>query len=124
MKKRILALVLATTLVASLCGCGGSAETTAPAATTETKTETATTDATTETTTEAAPAAVSHDEELTIEMYNVAANYQGLQTGWYGKILKDKFNLVIIKNIVKTANMIVIAMRCNNIIQGFYAQII
>ena len=95
MKKRILALVLATTLVASLCGCGGSAETTAPAATTETKTETATTDATTETTTEAAPAAVSHDEELTIEMYNVAANYQGLQTGWYGKILKDKFNLVI-----------------------------
>lgn len=95
MKKRILALVLATTLVASLCGCGGSAETTAPAGTTETKTETATTDATTETTTEAAPAAVSHDEELTIEMYNVAANYQGLQTGWYGKILKDKFNLVI-----------------------------
>ena len=39
--------------------------------------------------------AVSHDEELTLEVYDVAANYQGLQSGWYGKILKDKFNIVL-----------------------------
>lgn len=32
-------------------------------------------------------------EPLTIEMYNVAANYQGIQGGWYGKLLKDKFNI-------------------------------
>ena len=25
----------------------------------------------------------------------MAANYQGLQTGWFGKILKDEFNLVL-----------------------------
>lgn len=43
---------------------------------------------------EEAPA-VSHDEELTLEMYNVASNYQGLQSGWFGKVLKDKFNLVL-----------------------------
>lgn len=38
-------------------------------------------------------AEVSHDEEMTLEIYDVAANYQGEQTGWFGKILKDKFNL-------------------------------
>lgn len=38
---------------------------------------------------------VSHDKELTLEVYDKAANYQGLQTGWFGKILKDNFNLVL-----------------------------
>ena len=28
-------------------------------------------------------------------MYNVAANYQGIQTGWFGKALKDELNLVV-----------------------------
>lgn len=36
---------------------------------------------------------VSHDTELTLEIYDKAANFQGEQTGWYGKILKDKFNI-------------------------------
>lgn len=39
--------------------------------------------------------AVSHDEELTLEVYDVASNFQGLQSGWYGKVLKDKFNIVL-----------------------------
>ena len=36
---------------------------------------------------------VSHDEEMTLEIYDVAANYQGEQIGWYGKVLKDTFNI-------------------------------
>ena len=36
---------------------------------------------------------VSHDEEMTFEIYDVAANYQGEQIGWYGKVLKDTFNI-------------------------------
>jgi len=102
MKKRILSVVLATTLMVSmmLTGCGGSTETQAPAATESATTETApAADATTTETAETAEttqaATVSHDEELVIEMYNVAANYQGLQTGWYGKVLKDRFNITI-----------------------------
>ena len=99
MKKRILSVVLATTLMVSmmLTGCGGSTETQAPAATESATTETApAADATTTETAETTQAAtVSHDEELVIEMYNVAANYQGLQTGWYGKVLKDRFNITI-----------------------------
>lgn len=30
---------------------------------------------------------------LTLEIYDVAANYQGMQTGWFAKIVKDKFNI-------------------------------
>lgn len=91
MKKRILSTVLATTLAASmvLSGCGSSTQAPAEgnnAASGDTSTTTSSGDG--------APT-VSHDEELVVEMYNVASNYQGLQTGWYGKILKDKFNLTL-----------------------------
>ena len=37
-------------------------------------------------------ATVSRDP-LTIEVYDIAANYQGIQSGWFGKVVKDKFNL-------------------------------
>lgn len=98
MKKRILATVLATVLTCSmvLSGCGGGSDTTDPAATGGTD-DAATTDTAPADTSggDAAASAVSHDEALTLEMYNVAANYQGEQTGWYGKILKDKFNITI-----------------------------
>lgn len=36
---------------------------------------------------------VNHDDTLTIEVYDVAANYQGMQTGWYAKEIKDRFNI-------------------------------
>lgn len=35
----------------------------------------------------------SFDKLLTIEMYNVAANYQGVQSGWFAKVLKDNLNI-------------------------------
>ena len=34
-----------------------------------------------------------NSKPLTLEIYDVAANYQGMQTGWFGKIVKDKFNI-------------------------------
>ncbi len=38
--------------------------------------------------------AVAEEKPLmTIEIYDVAANYQGIQPGWFGKVVKDKFNL-------------------------------
>ena len=33
---------------------------------------------------------VSHDTEMTIEIYDKAANYQGIQAGWFGKVLKGQ----------------------------------
>lgn len=100
MKKRILATALATILTLSmvLSGCGnGQSASGQPAADTtgqdaSTGGDTADGEAAAPSDTAGAPAP-SHDEELTLEVYDVAANYQGMQTGWYGKILKDKFNL-------------------------------
>lgn len=40
-----------------------------------------------------APAAVSHATTLTIDVFDVAANYQGIQNGWFGKVVQDKLNL-------------------------------
>ncbi len=102
MKKRIvstlLAVVLTTSMILSGCGNGGQEETAAPAEGTEAAAEAPESgDAESADGEEAAAEApaVSHDEELTLVVYDVAANYQGLQSGWYGKILKDKFNIVL-----------------------------
>jgi multiple sugar transport system substrate-binding protein/putative aldouronate transport system substrate-binding protein len=94
--KKIASLALSTVMAASmLAGCGSSSgESAGGTATpsTETKTETAKTDnAGGETATETA--AASHDSEYTVDFYDVAANFQGVQSGWYGKIVKDKFNM-------------------------------
>lgn len=99
MKKRILATVLASTLMLSavLTGCGNSGEgqsTQTPAQSgNEGGGEQAQTPA--QDGGEASAPAASHDEELTLEVYDVAANFQGIQSGWYGKVLKDKLNIVL-----------------------------
>ncbi|NLG04352.1 MAG: sugar ABC transporter substrate-binding protein [Clostridia bacterium] len=84
-RKSVLTKVLAATLTASmvLSGCAG--KTAAPTATDQAGTDAAT-DA-------SATGEVSSDEEMTFEIYDVAANYQGEQTGWYGKVLKDELNI-------------------------------
>lgn len=38
---------------------------------------------------------IDHSKPLTITVFDNAANYQGEQTGWYGKLLKDKFNITL-----------------------------
>ena len=85
-KKFLAAALVAAMTMSTLAGCGSTA-TDAPAA--ETKTE------------EAAPAASddgatsteASGDVLTLEVYDAAANYQGVQTGWFGKVVKDKFNI-------------------------------
>ena len=32
-------------------------------------------------------------ELLTIDVYDDAANYNGIQTGWFAKVIKDRFNI-------------------------------
>ena len=94
--KKIASLALTTVMAATMvAGCGQTAaESTGGNAQSESKTETTTT--TTETTsgdTAAAPAEADHSSEYTVDFYDVAANFQGVQSGWYGKIVKDKFNM-------------------------------
>lgn len=35
----------------------------------------------------------AYDEPITIDVFASEANYQGVQSGWFGKIVKDKFNM-------------------------------
>lgn len=35
----------------------------------------------------------SYDKFITVDVFDTLANYQGIQTGWFGKIVKDKFNM-------------------------------
>ena len=107
-RKSILALLVSATMIAgSLAGCGGSGSGSNTATSTETKTETKTESAKTETKTETKTeekkedtsstdtAAADSGAPIKLEFYDVAANYQGDQTGWFGKVLMDELNLEI-----------------------------
>ena len=84
--KKITSLLLASAMVmATLAGCGNSANTgatntTAPAGD---STATATADDTT----------AASGDAMVIEIYDEAANYQGIQEGWFAKVVKDRFNI-------------------------------
>ena len=70
MKKKLISAVLCTVLVVStLAGCGSK------------KTEnTGSKDG-------------NYDKFITVDVYDDFANYQGIQSGWFAKVVKDKFNM-------------------------------
>ena len=93
--KRFVSLFAATAMViATVAGCGGGAQpagdstqpagdSSKPAATEEKKDDGAA----------AADTQAASGETMQIEVYDAAANYQGLQTGWFDKVVKDRFNI-------------------------------
>ncbi len=95
-KRKIVSLMLAVVCTFSLImtGCSGAKKTNTT--TTDTKdsgaASTNTAEATKDTA-ESTPAGIDHTNPLTLEVYDVAANYQGTQSGWFAKVVKDKFNL-------------------------------
>ena len=87
--KKFASLAISAVMAASLLtGCGGSKDSGSGA--TESTTA-ATSD--TGSGTDAGASTASTGDEYTVDFYNVAANFQGVQPGWYGKIIKDKFNM-------------------------------
>ncbi len=78
MKKIIkpISLMLAASLVATSCG---GDDTTGGSTTTEGGTTT--------------EASTGYEETITVDVYSDLANYQGIQSGWFGKVVKDKFNM-------------------------------
>jgi ABC-type glycerol-3-phosphate transport system substrate-binding protein len=71
MSKYVATGFLGMTLLGSLAGCGGAAESETDAASSES----------------------GYDETITIDVYNGLANYMGMQEGWFAKIVRDKFNM-------------------------------
>ncbi len=80
--KKVLALLLSIALVIGcLAGCskkegdGGSGSSTGTTGSTDSSSST------------------KEREELTIEIYDKAANYQGMQEGWFAQVVKERFNI-------------------------------
>lgn len=71
MSKYVATGLLGMTLLGSLAGCGGAAESETDAASSES----------------------GYNETITIDVYNGLANYMGMQEGWFAKIVRDKFNM-------------------------------
>ncbi len=90
--KKLGSLLLAgALLVSALTGCGGDGST---EGTTGGTTGGTTDGTTTGGTGDGGSSTSGADKELmTIDIYDVAANYQGNQTGWFDKVVKDRFNL-------------------------------
>ena len=98
--KKFASLAVSAVMAASLLtGCGGGSTDSGNSGATEAKTEAAadsgSSDDGADAGSETASGEVNHDETYTVDFYNVAANFQGVQPGWYGKIIKDKFNMDI-----------------------------
>ncbi len=97
-KRKIVSLMLAVVCMLSLVltGCSGSKKTDS-SNTVNTKDSTAVSTAedtkNTSDTSGNTQAEIDHSTPLTLEVYDVAANYQGTQSGWFAKVVKDKFNL-------------------------------
>ena len=78
--------------VGMLAGCGSSSDTAATSTDSTASTTTEKTDDSAAATTTDDSAAASGDV-MTLEFFDVAANYQGVQTGWFAKVVKDRFNI-------------------------------
>ena len=90
--KKLTATFLAIVMVsATLAGCGKSSETSGKDD--SSKPTTGANEPTKAASSSDTDAGKKYDETLTIEIYDVAANYQGMQTGWFQKVVKDKFNM-------------------------------
>ncbi len=93
--KKVLSLLLVLTLVAAtaLTGCGNTAGENKDVTTADKPADKPADSGNGEE--DKGTAAISHDKQLTIDIYDVAANYQGLQSGWFDKVVKDRFNLAL-----------------------------
>ena len=91
-KKLVALLCTAAMTVGMLAGCGSSSDTAATSTDSTASTTTEKTDDSAAATTTDDSAAASGDV-MTLEFFDVAANYQGVQTGWFAKVVKDRFNI-------------------------------
>lgn len=85
MKQKVLALTLVVCMTIGLCtGCGASKQN---------DTETADAESANAKIGESINTSNSYNTEITIDVFDSEANYQGLQTGWFAQIVKERFNM-------------------------------
>lgn len=90
MKKRLISMLLGAALVVgSLAGCGSSSDsssTDSTASDTAASSESGSSD-------DSGSTNSKYKDFITVDVFDSAANYQGIQSGWFAKIVKDKFNM-------------------------------
>ena len=92
-KKLVSLLVAGAMVISTLAGCGSTATDQPAADTSADTTATATDSGSTATADSGSTDTASASGAMMIEVYDAAANYQGLQTGWFDKVVKDRFNI-------------------------------
>ncbi|BBF45275.1 hypothetical protein lbkm_4037 [Lachnospiraceae bacterium KM106-2] len=77
MKKKVISVLLCIAMVATLLsGCSSKDDKSSTTGKTAKKTSDG-----------------KYEDEITIDVFDSLANYQGIQSGWFAKVVKDKFNM-------------------------------
>lgn len=92
-KKLASALLCIALLASTFAGCGGNGESSASGGENSSSTGSSQTSETSETSDGAETSDTSYDEFLTIDVFDAQANYQGIQSGWFAELVKEKFNM-------------------------------
>lgn len=86
MKKKIISVFLCTALlIAAMTGCGGTKQSSTDQAASSDDSGNG-----------------KYEEFITVDVFDELANYQGIQSGWFAKVVKDKFNMelnIIARNV-------------------------
>ena len=92
--KKLVSLLCMVALTATmLAGCGGTSDTGSGTTSDSGSSTAATTDSGNAGTADTADDGAASGDAMTLEFFDVAANYQGVQTGWFAKVVKDRFNI-------------------------------
>lgn len=96
MSRKVISTLLALLLVASMiAGCGKKAAPTSDNANDADNTKTESTASVDSAASDEGktPGEEKYPEFITVDVFDGLANYQGIQSGWFAKIVKDKFNM-------------------------------
>lgn len=92
-KKLVSLLCVVAMLATMLAGCGGTPQSSTGTTSDSGSNTAATTDSGSAATADTADTGAASGDAMTLEFFDVAANYQGVQTGWFAKVVKDRFNI-------------------------------
>lgn len=92
-KKLVSLLCVAAMTATMLAGCGGTPKTDAGTTSDSGSSSATTTNSDNADSADSADSSAASNEAMTFEFFDVAANYQGVQTGWFAKVVKDRFNI-------------------------------
>lgn len=91
MRKKVITTILCLSMVISLLsGCSNKNKETIQ---TENKSNESAQDSTSDPGDSTSEGSNKYEEFITVDVFDSLANYQGIQTGWFAKIIKEKFNM-------------------------------